>query len=119
MGNIATGDAGEQAASEHLESCGYEILARKYRVRPGEIDIVAARGGTLVFVEVKTRRGSGYGPPAAAVTAGKQRRLIAAAWCYLKEHGKADRPCRFDVIEVWLSYGGRPRINHIENAFGV
>lgn len=119
MGNIATGDAGEQAAAAHLEAAGYVILARKYRVRPGEIDIVAARGGMLVFVEVKTRRGDGYGTPAAAVTRDKQRKLAAAAWCYLKEHGKADRPCRFDVVEVWLGGAGKPKINHIENAFGV
>lgn len=119
MGNIATGDAGEQAAAEHLEGAGYVILARKYRVRPGEIDIVAARGGTLVFVEVKTRRDNSFGTPAAAVTAHKQRKIAAAAWCYLKQNGKTDAPCRFDVMEVWLGGAAKPRINHIENAFGV
>lgn len=119
MGNIATGDAGEKAAAEHLKAAGYEILARKYRVRPGEIDIVAARGDMVVFVEVKTRRDNSFGTPAAAVTPDKQRKLAAAAWCYLKQYGKVERPCRFDVIEVWLAGSGKPRINHIENAFGV
>jgi putative endonuclease len=114
---IDTGDAGEQAAAAHLRAAGYGILALKYRVKPGEVDIVAARGDMLVFVEVKTRRSGGYGTPAEAVTARKQGKIIAAAQCYLKHHGLYDRPMRFDVIEVLLA-GGRAKINHIENAFG-
>lgn len=114
---IDTGDAGEQAAAGHLRAAGYGILALKYRARPGEVDIVAAWDGTLVFVEVKTRRGGAYGTPAEAVTSRKQGKIIAAAQCYMKQHGLYDRPVRFDVIEVLIA-GGRAKINHIENAFG-
>ncbi|HWQ61514.1 MAG TPA: YraN family protein [Negativicutes bacterium] len=114
---IDLGDAGEQAAADHLRAAGYGILDLKYRARPGEVDIVAASGDTLVFVEVKTRRGYGYGTPAEAVTPRKQGKIIAAAQCYMKHHGLYDRPMRFDVIEVLLA-GGRAKINHIENAFG-
>lgn len=114
---IDTGDAGERAAADHLRAAGYGVLALKYRARPGEVDIVASRGDTLVFVEVKTRRGGVYGTPAEAVTVRKQGKIIAAALCYMKHHGLYDRPMRFDVIEVLMD-GGRARINHIENAFG-
>lgn len=113
---IDLGDAGEQAAASHLRVAGYAILALKYRARPGEVDIVAARGETLVFVEVKTRRGSGYGTPAEAVTPRKQGRIMAAALCYMKQYGLYDRPMRFDVVEVMLA-DGKAKINHIENAF--
>ncbi len=117
MEHIRTGDAGELAAAAHLKAAGYAILALKYRARPGEIDIVAAHNGTLVFAEVKTRRGGAYGTPAEAVTRRKQEKLMATALCYMKHHGLYDRPMRFDVIEVMMS-GDVAKINHIENAFG-
>lgn len=118
MEHIRTGDAGEQAAAAYLRTAGYKILALKYRARPGEIDIVAADGGTLVFVEVKTRKSDAFGTPAEAVTFRKQGKLIATAQCYLKHHGLYDKPLRFDVMEVRLVPGKEPRLNHIINAFG-
>lgn len=117
MGNLRTGDAGEQAAADHLRAAGYRIIARKYRSRTGEIDIVAADGGTVVFVEVKTRRDDSFGTPAEAVTYRKRNKLLATGLCYLKHTGADDALCRFDVVEVWLGRGA-PRINHIINAFG-
>lgn len=117
MEHIRTGDAGELAAAEHLKAAGYAILALKYRARPGEVDIVAAQGGTLVFAEVKTRRGGAYGTPAEAVTRRKQEKLMATALCYMKHHGLYDKPMRFDVIEVLMT-GREAKINHIVNAFG-
>ena len=118
MEHIRTGGAGEQAAAAHLRAAGYKILALNYRARPGEIDIVAADGDTLVFVEVKTRKSDAYGTPAEAVTYRKQGKLIATAQCYLKHHGLYDRPLRFDVMEVRLEPGKKPMLNHIINAFG-
>jgi TIGR00252 family protein len=117
MNHIHTGDSGEQAAAARLEAAGYGILARNYRARPGEVDIVADDNGTLVFVEVKTRRGEGFGRPAEAVTRRKQGKLMATAQCYLKQYGLYDKPVRFDVVEVLLT-GGETNINHIVNAFG-
>jgi putative endonuclease len=117
MEHIRTGDAGERAAAEHLRKAGYAILALKYRARPGEVDIVADDGGTLVFAEVKTRRGAAYGTPAEAVTARKQGKIMATALCSMKQHGLFGRPMRFDVIEVLIT-GSVIKINHIVNAFG-
>jgi putative endonuclease len=117
-GHLSTGEAGEALAAEYLSRAGYRVVARKYRAHTGEIDIVATRGDLLVFIEVKTRRGCGYGTPAEAVTAAKQRKIVNTAWCYLKQTGKADAPCRFDVIEVLLGpAGGQARCNHIIDAF--
>jgi putative endonuclease len=79
---------------------GMHILARRYRTRLGEIDLVAEDGTVIVFVEVKTRRSTLHGFPAEAVGARKRRRIAAAALAYLKAHDLFDRSCRFDVIEV-------------------
>ena len=117
MEHIRTGDDGERAAAAHLRAAGYAILALKYRAKPGEVDIVAADGDTLVFVEVKTRRGGAFGTPAEAVTLRKQGKLMSTALCYMKHHGLYDRPMRFDVIEVLMT-GGVAKLNHIVNAFG-
>ncbi len=94
------GRAGEQAASEFLVALGYQVLARNVRFRFGEIDIVAEDHGVLVFVEVKTRTGTGFGTPAEAVTAAKRARLVRLAEIYLARVGAVDRPCRFDVVAV-------------------
>ncbi len=117
MDRKRTGDAGEQAAAAHLRAAGYAVLAVKYRARTGEVDIVAADGDTLAFVEVKARRSGDYGTPAEAVTRRKQGRIMATALCYVKQHGLYDKPLRFDVVEV-LFADGKAKINHIINAFG-
>lgn len=114
-GRRALGDAGEDAACGELRRRGYEILARQYRTRSGEIDIVALHGGTTVFVEVKTRRGQAFGGGAAAVTWRKQRRIALVAQHFLARHGRLDRPCRFDVVVV--TAGETPRIEVYTNAF--
>ena len=94
------GKTGESLAVWELERRGYEILARRYRTRYGEIDVVARDGPTLVFVEVKARATAEFGTAAEAVTRRKQRRLVAMAREYLTDSGVADEPCRFDVVAI-------------------
>ena len=101
-----TGRAGEALAQRHLEARGLRILARNYRVargrsRPGgEIDLVALEpDGTLVFVEVRVRRGGMGGGAAASVGAAKQARLVHAAQTWLAALARVP-PCRFDVVAV-------------------
>jgi putative endonuclease len=99
----ATGRLGEDLACAELRRRGYAILARRYRTRHGELDIVARAAGTVVFVEVKARHGCSFGDPAAAVTAQKRRRVAAMAADYVARHGLGDVPCRFDVVAVDLA----------------
>ena len=114
---MALGRAGEDRAARHLEARGYRILERGFRTRDGEIDIVAADGETVVFVEVKTRSGMACGRPAEAVDGRKQRRLVRAARVWLHRHGASERPCRFDVVEVLSRPGEEATTRHIVDAF--
>jgi putative endonuclease len=111
------GRRGEEAAARHLERRGYEILARGVRLLRGEIDIVARRNGTLIFVEVKTRAGTGCGRPEESVTPSKQAQLRRLAQAFLMRHRWDDAPCRFDVIAVRFSDDDRPDISHFVDAF--
>lgn len=112
----ALGRRGEAAAEALLDRAGMRILARRFRCRSGEIDLVAADGESVVFVEVKARAGEGYGSPAASVTPAKQRRIARVALVFLQRRGWLSRRCRFDVVEVRT--GGRePRVRHIRDAF--
>ena len=110
------GKLGEDLACEELARRGYAVVARRYRTRFGEIDIVARDGKTTVFVEVKTRDGDMFGDGAAAVTSWKQRRVAAMAIDYLARHRLHDQPCRFDVIAIDVSTAP-PRIEVYVNAF--
>jgi putative endonuclease len=96
----ALGILGENLAVAELERRGYAIVARRYRTRHGEIDIVAEDGGTLVFVEVKARATGEFGAAAEAVTRRKQLRLASMATEYLSRNSIADRLCRFDVVAI-------------------
>ena len=112
------GRYGEDLACRELRRRGYVILARRFRTRFGEIDIVAQDGGTLVFVEVKTRRNAAFGGPAAAVNAAKQRRLVNMARSYLLGLGGGTPPCRFDVVGV-VAGAGRPVLEVVRDAFAA
>jgi putative endonuclease len=112
----ALGLTGEDLACRELERRGYEILARRYRRRGGEVDIVAREGATTVFVEVKTRDGLAFGAGGEAVSAFKRRRLTRVALDYLARHGLGERPCRFDVVAIEVS-GLAPQIEVYRNAF--
>ena len=91
------GAAAESIAVRFLEARGVRVVARNYRCRGGEIDIVARDGATLVFVEVRLRRNSLFGDAAASITVAKRRRLAFAAKHYLGRLGR-EPPCRFDAI---------------------
>ena len=119
-----TGRIGEEIAARYLEDRGFRVMERNYRFERSEVDLVcflpAPRyedGGELVFVEVKTRRGIGFGLPEEAVGPEKRRHLVKAARAWLYERRMEGSLCRFDVISVMLKEGAEPEINHIENAF--
>ena len=115
------GDWGEERAARYLRLRGYSILGRNIRCRQGEIDIIAAKGAFVVFVEVKLRKNADFGEAREFVTYAKQRRLIAAAEQWLVKTGCELQP-RFDVIEVYAPEGTKtlfPEIHHLENAFSV
>jgi putative endonuclease len=117
LDRISLGKAGEECACRELERRGYAILARRYRTRFGEIDIVARDGPTIVFVEVKARTTDRYGDPAAAVTLHKQARVTAMADDYLSRRHLRDVPCRFDVVAIGFGAGGILRVEVFQNAF--
>jgi putative endonuclease len=94
------GKLGEDVACGELQRRGYAILARRYRTKFGEIDIVCEDAGTVVFVEVKARHTRRYGAAAESVPGWKQRRIAAMALDYLARAGRLDHPCRFDVVAI-------------------
>lgn len=110
------GKSGEDIAGQELQRRGYAILARGYRSRFGEIDIIAKDGQTIVFIEVKTRNGDEFGGGAAAVTPWKQRRIAQMAVDYLSRNKLHDKPCRFDVVTVDIK-DGAPQIVVYTSAF--
>lgn len=113
---ISTGKAGEDLAVNYLMRHNCQVIARNYRMRMGEIDIIARDGEYLVFVEVKTRRSSRYGSPFDAVDFRKQQQIAKVALAYMSRHGLTEVAVRFDVIAVYLS-DGAPRVEQIQNAF--
>ena len=98
--NINLGAKGEALAVKHLKGLGYRIVERNFRVRAGEIDIIAEQEGTLVFIEVKTRTDIRFGPPSESITASKKNHLSKAALEYMSRHDCHNVPARFDVISV-------------------
>lgn len=113
---IKLGKWGESIAALHLESRGFEILERNWRCSRGEIDLVARVGETLVFVEVKTRRGRAMGMPEQGLTPYKSRRLLELAQLYLSHHD-LDVSWRIDLVAVELDGSGTLlRCEHIPDA---
>jgi len=113
-----TGLAGQEAAEKYLQDKGCEVLARNYRLRTGEIDLILRHGTYIVFVEVKFRKSLGYGLPREAVGYTKQQRIVTTALHYLTRNNLTECDIRFDVVEV-LEQHGQLYISHIENAFGT
>jgi putative endonuclease len=109
-----SGTRAEALCAELLRRAGLRILARNWRCRLGEIDLVAEEGATLVFAEVRLRRDADFGGAAESITAAKRARLLAAARLYLA--GRASVDCRFDVL--LLDALAPARIRWIRNAFG-
>lgn len=112
------GNAGERLAAKHLRSLGLRILFRSYRTPLGEIDLIARDGNTVVFVEVKTRRGTWTGPPADAVDDAKQKQLTRLALSFLKHYQLLNHRARFDVVAiVWPKENVAPQITYYRAAF--
>jgi putative endonuclease len=101
--NLYLGKSGEEAAARLLKKNGYRILARNYKVKLGEIDIIAKDKDTVCFVEVKLRKSDKFGLPAEAVTVFKQRQIARVALAFLKEKNLLGKRARFDVISVIYS----------------
>jgi putative endonuclease len=108
---------GEDRAAEYLQGLGYSILARNVRTAHGEIDLVAAREGSLIFVEVKTRRSHSFAYPEDSVTYRKQAYLLSAAQEYLEAHPDSPDTWQFDVVAVEGTPDGPVEIDHFENVF--
>jgi putative endonuclease len=113
------GKLGEDLACAELGRRGYAILARRYRTRFGEIDIVSERAGTLVFVEVKARRTARFGTASESIPLWKRRRIAAMAIDYQAWSGRLNDRCRFDIVAIDGIGGSRMTIRVIENAFWV
>ena len=111
------GAVGETLACRHLESRGLVVVARNFRCRSGEVDVVARDGETTVFVEVKERTGVTHGEASEAVTYGKRLRIVRAARIYAAARGLSESPLRFDVVCIDWMDDGRARIRHDASAF--
>ena len=112
----ALGRSGEDLAAAMYARQGYCILERNYRVAEGEIDLVAARGPTIVFCEVKTRATDRWGLPAEAVAWRKQARLRKLAARWMRDRRVGGSEIRFDVVSIVVR-DGRPDLTHFEAAF--
>lgn len=116
MLNKQTGDHGEDLACKYLQKLGYKILERNYRIRGGEIDIVAKDKDTLVFVEVKTRYSHEYGLPAESITPWKVKHLLKTARFYVQKIGWGDREYRLDFVGVDFAENPEdPKLELIKN----
>jgi putative endonuclease len=113
---LSLGRQGEDAAARYLQSRGMKILERNLRTPVGEIDLVVKDRAVLAFVEVKTRRGIGFGSPAEAVGPRKQRQIIRTAKWYLNDSRHVKLQPRFDVIAITV-LGDDLQIEHIPGAF--
>jgi putative endonuclease len=114
------GDRGEDAAAKFLKRQGFHILARGLDSPLGELDIVAADGRTVVFVEVKTRRSDDAGRPSEAIDQRKEQRMTQAALAYLKSNRLLNYSARFDVVAItWPDDASKPTIEHFKNAFSA
>lgn len=119
--NKKTGEFGEALAADFLITAGFKILERNFCCKGGEVDIVARDpvDKSLVFIEVKARRGLSYGLPQLAVTPFKQRQISKAALTWLGKNRLHDTNARFDVIAILLHSDGKHQVDHIKNAFDL
>ena len=108
------GRAGEERAARYLQSRGYTVLDRNWRIREGELDLVAASGAELVVVEVKTRRGEGFGHPLEAIDRRKQSRLWRLAMAWIAAHPDEAQGCRLRIDAIAI-VGPDPSSAHLEH----
>jgi putative endonuclease len=113
--NKKKGDWGEKLAASYLTEKGYDIIHKQWHYSRYEIDLIAQKGNTLVFVEVKTRFSKEYGEPWTAVNQSKQRKICRSADYYLR-YFRVDAEPRFDIVSV-VHAEGKTEITHLEQAF--
>ena len=114
--NQYLGKEGEGLALAFLLKRGYRIIARNFRTRLGEIDIIAQDGSTVCFIEVKARRQTSYGAGQEAVNRYKQRHMAKVALYFLQSKHLLERPARFDVVSIEFA-DAKPKVVLIKNAF--
>ncbi|MFH1243293.1 MAG: YraN family protein [Pseudomonadota bacterium] len=115
---LELGDWGEELALKKIKGLGYKKIVRNYRCPLGEVDLIARDGDTLVFLEIKTRRGKSLAYAKEAVNAKKRRQLSKVALAYMKSNDCYGVKARFDVVAVSLQ-GDNPQIEVIKNAFDL
>ena len=116
MSTLTSGNKGEDLACEYLQKRGYKILERNYRIRGGEIDIVARDGDTLVFVEVKARWSHEFGLPSESMTPWKIRALVKCAMFYVLKINWGDKEYRLDFVSIdFADKKNSPKIELIKN----
>lgn len=118
MSTVTTGNQGEDLACKYLQKSGYKILERNYRIRGGEVDIVAFDKEYLVFIEVKTRSSHEFGLPVEAMTSWKIKFLLKTAQFYLQKINWGDKPYRLDFISIDFTDTNNPKIELIKNITG-
>lgn len=114
--NRDIGQKGEGIAASFLETNGYQLLAKNYRYRRSEIDLICQTGQTLVFIEVKWRKNNDFGYPESFVEEAQANRIKTGAEQYLVENGW-DGPIRFDILAISGTADKNLEINHFEDAF--
>ena len=114
---LKIGERGEALAWNFLRKQGYTILEKNYRTRFGELDVIARKGGIVVFLEVKTRRDERFGLPAEAVDWRKRQKLIRSAEAYLQAGRLENQPARFDIVSIQWDGRSEPQFSLIEDAF--
>jgi putative endonuclease len=111
-----TGSWGEEKASGFLAEKGYEIIEKNYRYKHMEVDLIAIHKNTLIFIEVKTRSGTGFGMPEEFVNYTKSRLILKAAEHYIFDKDW-QKDVRFDIVSILILPNGNLNIRHIEDAF--
>jgi len=114
----ALGLQGERIAARWLARAGWCVLAHRFRSGHRDVDLIVRQGSVVAFVEVKTRRGDGFGSPVEAVHWRKRRELGRSAQVWVDRHGTAGASYRFDVVGV-LVEGKRVRVRHVADAFSL
>lgn len=113
---IRLGALGEKLALNYLKKHGFSIRETNFRCPEGEIDIVAQKDDTVIFVEVRTRGGQGFGTPEESITETKKAKLLATAQAYIQSHPDLPPSSRIDVVAIEMKWGRASRIELIENA---
>lgn len=116
---FSLGERGEALAWNFLRKRGYSLLEKNYRNRLGEIDVIAEKDGTLVFLEVKTRRHHHFGLPEEAVDWKKRRKLAQLAQSFLQSKKMENRAARFDILSITWDGVGEPQFSLLEDAFSL